>query len=236
MNERNILASLLAPAAQPMGGQNMLSRLLLDAPSPGADMPPTPGYAEARNPQPTRPGWREIVAETLDPNSRGNRIVMGFAANPATFGGPNGIPLYKSPRISAEMNARLRDGLPLRPEELRAAEELERLMAPVSSNMTLWRGVRDGPYARASVGDMIADPAFMSTAATREQAQVFASGAAEPAIIGFRVPRGTTLADLTQYGEQEFVLPRGMPWRVEEVIRRPDIIRQPIVRMALPPR
>jgi hypothetical protein len=99
MSDLNILANLLRPAAAPMR-ENMLTRLLLDAPTPGADMPPTPGYTEARNPQPTRPGWREIVADTLDPNSRGNRIVMGFAANPATFRTTGALDLYHGTRAT----------------------------------------------------------------------------------------------------------------------------------------
>jgi hypothetical protein len=82
MTEQNRLAALAGvapPAAAPMPSLNILSRLLLEGPRPPEQsLPPTPYYTEARSAQPTRPTFRDIVAQTLDPDSRGNRIAMGF--------------------------------------------------------------------------------------------------------------------------------------------------------------
>jgi len=82
MAEQNRLAALAgvaSPAAAPMPSLNILSRLLLEGPRPPeASLPPTPYYTEARSARPTRPTFRDIVAQTLDPDSRGNRIAMGF--------------------------------------------------------------------------------------------------------------------------------------------------------------
>lgn len=94
MAEQNRLAALAgvaSPAAAPMPSLNILSRLLLEGPRPPEQsLPPTPYYTEARTAEPQRPGWRDIVAQTLDPDSRGNRIAMGFAG-PAQVNARNAL-------------------------------------------------------------------------------------------------------------------------------------------------
>lgn len=108
---RSRLAELLAPAARPMGQQNMLARMLMEAPpAPETMLPPRPGYTEARNATPLQPqGVGEIGQNYLAqmagdaPSGVAANTIMGFTG-PATFRVTGPLELYHGSR-AAGINA-----------------------------------------------------------------------------------------------------------------------------------
>lgn len=128
---------------------------------------------------------------------------------------------YKAHDLSREMNWKLREGLPL-PEDMQAvAASLDAGMGQHGYG-TLWRGVASGPYARAQVGEVVTDPAYMSFSTSREQANTFGSGPwGEPALIALRKADKVPAYQFPDGDlERELVVGRNTPMRVVDRLER----------------
>lgn len=86
----NALAPRIAPSARPAPA-NALAGLYFDPRYSDVASNPTPQF------DPTIEGARDYA---MDPRGRGHRIVMGFAANPATFQATGPLDLYHGTRAA----------------------------------------------------------------------------------------------------------------------------------------
>lgn len=90
------------------------------------------------------------------------------------------------------------------------------------TDATVFRGLpaRSNPYALAKIGDIVTDPAFMSTTTDRKAAAVFARTSttgpvSEGTILEIRLPKGTAATDVIGVlHDPELLLERNKPFRV----------------------
>jgi hypothetical protein len=118
----------------------------------------------------------------------------------------------------SQINAPLRGTGELTAAAQKTVDGVDSLMArfALPDDAQVFRGLRQGwdgfPTFGDAVGQVLHEPAYMSTSLDGGQSMIFAAGGNEPIFIEVRVPAGTHAIDVDAVaglGEKELLLPRG---------------------------
>nr|MBP9863236.1 hypothetical protein [Kofleriaceae bacterium] len=115
---------------------------------------------------------------------------------------------------ASRINADLRAGRV--PQEAKSIDAA--ISSPIDRDVVVFRGLKGARFSdRLSVGDEIADRAYMSTSAIMEGAEGFSAGGG---VLRIHVPKGTKMgavADSAMDHERELLLPRNVKLRVSKI-------------------
>ena len=154
-------------------------------------------------------------------------------------GGGGGTLAWDDPRVqslglyrrdSVEMNNELRSGRELTGQNKETADGMDATMAPLEANGTFYRGSSglgelDGTPIEDLAGKTITDAGFLSTSASKWEAEGFAGLYGEPPVVmTIHASKGAPVVNMNKRlpyadvtGEEEYVFGRGSRYAIDSV-------------------